>query len=183
MDTVEVGGLRIAYERAGVGPALVLLHGFVGDGPSTWRRQVDDLCGEFAVVAQRLDQCLRAADLAADEFVELMVPTMFSGATRSTQVDAFSTSVGEFHPGGFRTMANALAEADLRDVLPRVTVPTLLLYGDADVRAPTSVAEHFHKAIAGSELVVLPGVGHVSSVEAPNLVTSKLRAFLRSLPG
>jgi pimeloyl-ACP methyl ester carboxylesterase len=34
MKTVEVDGLRIAYERAGDGPPLVLLHGYVGDGPA-----------------------------------------------------------------------------------------------------------------------------------------------------
>ena len=32
MEMVEVDGLQIAYERAGSGPALVLLHGYVGDG-------------------------------------------------------------------------------------------------------------------------------------------------------
>jgi pimeloyl-ACP methyl ester carboxylesterase len=36
-ETVEVDGRRIAYERAGVGPPLVLLHGYVGDGSTTWR--------------------------------------------------------------------------------------------------------------------------------------------------
>jgi pimeloyl-ACP methyl ester carboxylesterase len=51
METVEVDGLRIAYERAGSGPALVLLHGYVADGPTTWRQQLDDLCDEFTVVA------------------------------------------------------------------------------------------------------------------------------------
>jgi len=33
MNTIEVNGLRIAYERAGGGPPLVLLHRYVGDGP------------------------------------------------------------------------------------------------------------------------------------------------------
>jgi pimeloyl-ACP methyl ester carboxylesterase len=40
MDLVEVGGLDIAYERAGGGPPLVLLYGYVGDGPTTWRPQL-----------------------------------------------------------------------------------------------------------------------------------------------
>jgi pimeloyl-ACP methyl ester carboxylesterase len=35
MEMVEVDGLHIAYERVGRGPALVLLHGYVGDGPTT----------------------------------------------------------------------------------------------------------------------------------------------------
>jgi pimeloyl-ACP methyl ester carboxylesterase len=51
MDTVEVDGLRIAYGRAGEGPPLVLLHGYVGDGPTTWRPQLEGLCDDFTVVA------------------------------------------------------------------------------------------------------------------------------------
>jgi pimeloyl-ACP methyl ester carboxylesterase len=53
VDLVEVDALQIAYERAGSGPALVLLHGYVGDGPTTWRRQLDELSDEFTVVANR----------------------------------------------------------------------------------------------------------------------------------
>jgi pimeloyl-ACP methyl ester carboxylesterase len=51
VDSIEVGGLRIAYERAGSGPALVLLHGYVTDGPTTWRHQLDNLSDEYTVVA------------------------------------------------------------------------------------------------------------------------------------
>jgi pimeloyl-ACP methyl ester carboxylesterase len=51
MDVVEVDGLQIAYERVGSGPALVHVHGYVGDGPTTWRPQLDGLSDEFTVVA------------------------------------------------------------------------------------------------------------------------------------
>jgi hypothetical protein len=34
MEQVEVNRLRITYQRAGTGPPLVLLHGYVGDGPT-----------------------------------------------------------------------------------------------------------------------------------------------------
>ena len=51
MGMVEVDGLSIAYERAGSGPPLVLVHGFVGDGESTWSGQLDGLSDEFTVVA------------------------------------------------------------------------------------------------------------------------------------
>jgi pimeloyl-ACP methyl ester carboxylesterase len=51
MGAIEVDGLRITYERAGAGPALVLLHGYVGDGATTWRRQIEGLRDEFTVVA------------------------------------------------------------------------------------------------------------------------------------
>ena len=51
MDEVEVAGLRIAFEREGNGPPLLLLSGFVGDGRGTWGGQIDGLRDEFAVMA------------------------------------------------------------------------------------------------------------------------------------
>jgi pimeloyl-ACP methyl ester carboxylesterase len=49
METFEVGGLRIAYRRAGSGPVLVLAHGAMGDSRD-WRRQLEGLSGELTVV-------------------------------------------------------------------------------------------------------------------------------------
>jgi pimeloyl-ACP methyl ester carboxylesterase len=54
----------------------------------------------------------------------------------------------------------------------------MLVCGDADVRAPLTVAEGLHAAIADSTLVVLPGAGHICNVEAPDLFNSALRTFL-----
>ena len=51
MEMIEVDGLRITYERAGSGPPLVLLHGYVGDGPTTWRPQLDGLGDDFTLIA------------------------------------------------------------------------------------------------------------------------------------
>lgn len=262
MDQIEVAGLRIAYERAGEGPPLVLLHGYVGDGRGTWRHQIEGLSDEFTVVAwdapgagrssdppesfrlpdyadclagfvdvlglgpshvaglslggalalelyrrhptipvtlvlagayagwagslppeaveQRLGYSLQRADLAPEQFVSAMIPSMFSESAPADRVDEFAATVSEFHPAGFRTMARSSAEADLREVLPRIDVPTLLLYGDKDERAPLNVAEALHAAIPASRLVVMPGVGHVSSVEAAERFNSEVRAFLHS---
>ena len=86
-----------------------------------------------------------------------------------------------FHPVGFRAMARASAE-NLRDVLPRVDVPTLLVHGGEDVRAPLPVAEDLHTAIPGSTLDVLPDAGHVCNIEAPEAFNQAVRSFLQS-PG
>ena len=64
-------------------------------------------------------------------------------------------------------------------MLATVTIPTLLLYGDRDVRAPQDVRNALHVAIPESTMVVLPGVGHVSPVEAPELFNRAVRSFLR----
>jgi len=72
-----------------------------------------------------------------------MIGSMSSATAPAEMLDGFATIMSELHPAGFRSMVRALAEADLRDVLPRVDVPTLLLYGDEDIRAPLNVAEDF----------------------------------------
>ena len=87
-----------------------------------------------------------------------------------------------FHPAGFRAMARASAE-NLRDALPWVDVPTLLVYGDQDVRAPLAVAEDLNTAIPGSTLVVLPRAGHVCNIEAPEAFNQAVRSFLQSSGG
>ncbi len=261
MDEVEVAGLRIAYHRVGHGPPLVLVHGFVGDGRSTWGHQLEALSDDFTVVAwdgpgtggsadppawfrlpqfadclagfvaqlelghphvaglsfggalalelyrrhpavprtlilagayagwagslppetvaERLRFCLDVSDLPPADFVESMLPSMFSRSADPERVAAFATAVRRFHPDGFRAMARASAEADLRRVLGRVSVPTLVLSGDQDTRAPLPVAEALHAAIPGSQLVVLDGVGHASPVEAPERFNDAVRTFLR----
>ena len=71
-----------------------------------------------------------------------------------------------------------MAEADLRPSCPRSTCPTLLLHGADDARSPLPVAEAMHREIRGSELVVLPGVGHMSNLEAPDRFNAVVRGFL-----
>ena len=50
MPTVAANGLELAYERAGEGPPLVLVHGVLCDSRA-WRPQLAGLAGELTVVA------------------------------------------------------------------------------------------------------------------------------------
>jgi len=98
-------------------------------------------------------------------------------------VDEVVAIVSDFHPAGQRTVVRAFGEADLRDVLPRIDVPTLLLYGDRDVRSPVSVGEDLHAQIPGSRLVVIPGSAHLCDMEAPERFNAEVRRFLASTQG
>jgi pimeloyl-ACP methyl ester carboxylesterase len=88
----------------------------------------------------------------------------------------------EVRPTGTWPMLAAFAAADLRTVLPTITVPTLLLYGTADLRAPRPIAEALHAAIPTCELALLPKVGHLCNLEAPEAFNAEMRKFLRTVP-
>jgi pimeloyl-ACP methyl ester carboxylesterase len=60
MEIIEVAGLPIAFERAGNGAPLVLLHGIPGDR-RLWRRQIDDLADEYTVIAWDAPGCGRSS--------------------------------------------------------------------------------------------------------------------------
>jgi len=132
------------------------------------------------VVEQRLAQGLREADLPPDRWVPGWIPGLLTESAPPEMVDEVVAMMSEFHPAGYRAMAYAMAEADLRDVLPLIDVPTLLLWGDADRRSPLSVGENLQAKIPASRLVVLPGVGHLSNVEAAAQFDAQVRTFLRS---
>jgi pimeloyl-ACP methyl ester carboxylesterase len=75
-----------------------------------------------------------------------------------------------------------MAEADQRDLLPRITVPTLLVWGELDVRSPLGVAHQFRDAIPDTTLVVIPDAGHVSNLERPGIFNDAVREFCSAHP-
>ncbi len=128
----------------------------------------------------RLQSCLRDSSLPADELVAKYVPSMFSEHASHDVLSELSDVMSDFHPLGFRLMATASA-VDTREVLPTIRVPTLLVWGDADARSPLDTARQLSDAIPGARLVVIPGAGHVSNLEAPERFNVELRAFYNSL--
>lgn len=129
------------------------------------------------VADRRLEQALRLSELPSDEFVSALLPTMFATTPATEDVEAFRAAMLAFHPAGFRALARALA-VDVGAAPAEITTPTLLIYGERDERAPMQVAQQLHKAIRGSTLVVLPDVGHVCSIEAPEAFNGEVCAFV-----
>jgi pimeloyl-ACP methyl ester carboxylesterase len=78
------------------------------------------------------------------------------------------------------TLLLVMAAADQRDLLPRIAVPTLLIWGELDARSPLSVARQFERAVPDTTLVVIPGAGHVSNLEQPEQFNEAVREFCRA---
>lgn len=74
--------------------------------------------------------------------------------------------------------AEVLAAADLSRTTPGLRLPALVIVGEHDPSTPVAAAEALRDAIPGARLVVIPGVLHVPSLEAPEAVTAAIRGFL-----
>ena len=96
---------------------------------------------EEEVADQRLARCVRESSLPAHEFVGRWVPAEFFVDASGELQEEMVAVVSEFHPLGFRLMAQALADSDTTELLPRIDVPTLLLWGESDRRSPLDVAQ------------------------------------------
>lgn len=73
----------------------------------------------------------------------------------------------------------ALTSLDVREAAGRLTVPTMVLVGEADRITPPGASRELVKLLDLGELVVLPEVGHMAPLEAHRDVTAHLRAFAR----
>jgi len=73
---------------------------------------------------------------------------------------------------GFLT---AMASMDLRSALRDVTIPTKVLVGQRDTLTPVRAARQLADGIPGSDLLVLPGAGHMLPLERPDEVVAAIR--------
>ncbi|MCA1702871.1 MAG: alpha/beta hydrolase [Actinobacteria bacterium] len=129
-------------------------------------------------VRQRLDFAMRFATLGPNRLPPSSMPGIFSDVMPAERASELEAIMSETRSAGTRVMAQALAQADLRDALPGIAVPTLLVYGDADARSSLDVARALHRSIPGSTLRVLPGLGHECYLEDPELFETEVRTFL-----
>lgn len=132
-------------------------------------------------VAARLRGALAELERPPSEWVDGHLSGFFGSSVSPQTVADVRTMMLDVRPAGARPMLTAFASADLRHVLPTITVPTLLIYGAEDVRAPRSIAETLHTRIPGSQLTFIPDAGHDVNLEKPAEYDAAVRTFLRSL--
>jgi pimeloyl-ACP methyl ester carboxylesterase len=62
--------------------------------------------------------------------------------------------------------------------LYRITIPTLVLWGERDQFIPSALGQAYHQAIAGSDWALLSACGHLPQVEQPEASLQAVIAFL-----
>jgi pimeloyl-ACP methyl ester carboxylesterase len=114
--------------------------------------------------------------------VEEMLPKLLGPSTRATRPDLedrVRALAASNHAVAIAGAIRALmTRPDSTPLLRTIHCPTLIAVGAEDTLTPPALSEEMHHAIAGSELVTIPGAGHLSNLEKPEAFNLALAAFL-----
>ncbi len=72
-----------------------------------------------------------------------------------------------------------LVNIDIRDILPNIKCPSLLIWGENDTATPLEDAKTIEKLIPDAGLCVIKGTGHFSFCEKPYEAHAILRSFIK----
>ncbi|PRY69361.1 pimeloyl-ACP methyl ester carboxylesterase [Glaciihabitans tibetensis] len=110
------------------------------------------------------------------------IPGLFADGPPPESLALLAAIAADIRPSSLRFQLAIMAETDLRELLPTIAVPTLLIWGQRDTRSPLYVAHQFEDAISDATLVVIDGAGHESPLERPQQVNAAIRKFCRAHP-
>lgn len=114
-----------------------------------------------------VDDILQSLDDNHMAWAAAMAPVVMGNAQSPELAGELEESFCRVDPRVMRTFARVTFLSDVRDLLPRVSVPSVIIQCSNDALAPRAVGDYLHGQLAGSELVVLRASGHVPHVSAP----------------
>lgn len=116
-----------------------------------------------------------------DQVVEERIPILFPEEKRSDERLLGVARQMAAYTGADTFLAQQraiMARVDSRPRLGEIAVPTLLIWGEKDGITSRAHHDEILDAIAGARLEVIAAVGHLPTVEAPEVVVPLLTAFI-----
>ncbi len=101
------------------------------------------------------------------------------GPNRDQILDLCMKMAQDLGPQTFADQSHAIqVRPDQSETLKTVRVPTLVLCGEDDRLCPLQRHQLMHNLIPGSRLAVIPGAGHLPTLEQPDLTNRTLNEWL-----
>jgi pimeloyl-ACP methyl ester carboxylesterase len=118
-------------------------------------------------------------DNGAAAAAEAMLPKMFTDAVDPSRRTLVEGWILEQPPASLVADVMAMkGRPDSTPTLAQVSVPTVVIVGEADPITPPTEAQAMVNGMAGAHLVTIPGAAHLAPVEQAEEVTAALRAHL-----
>lgn len=75
---------------------------------------------------------------------------------------------------------NLLGEVDLRNTLPSLEVPVIVIHGKKDKVIPFSAGEYLANNLKSAKMILLENTGHMPHITKPDEITNALKKFWKS---
>ena len=121
--------------------------------------------GRLGEIVDALFPMLVHRDRHGDEELKRVVQAM----AQETGAEAF-----------VRQQKAIMTRPDARPFLASIACPTLVLVGEGDTLTPPALSQEIAAGIRGTNLVVVPECGHLSTLERPEAVNAALAAWMAS---
>jgi sigma-B regulation protein RsbQ len=153
--------------------------GLVLVGPSPSYIDDEDYHGGFS--AADIEELLTSLDSNYLGWSAAMAPVIMGNTDRPALGQELTESFCRMDPDVARQFARVTFLSDCRDVLPKVTTPSLVLQCRHDAIAPVEVGQYVAEAVPGARLVMLEATGHCPHLSAPEATIEAIRDFLPSV--
>lgn len=108
---------------------------------------------------------------------------LVTGKPKGDALQVYLTHMlARLEPGKALIMTRSVLETDIRDWLPLVEQPTLILQTAEDPVVPQTAAEYLHHSIPRSELKMLNATGHFGFLDVPEETAAEIRGFASGNP-
>jgi 3-oxoadipate enol-lactonase len=135
---------------------------------------------------KRLAAAREVEEKGSGVLVETLVPRLLGASSLEGKPELrqwLERRIAAAPPAGVAAAQRGMAaRPDRTAVLAGLRVPVLILVGDEDLLTPPEESRRMRRETPGSELVVLPGAGHLASLEQPAAFNRALGGFLARLP-
>lgn len=144
------------------------------------------LCNTAAKIASdevwngRIDTVLQGGQQAMRDLRDASIARWFTpefAAAQAEQSNRITAMLATTSPQGYAGNCAAVRDADFRQQLSAIQVPTLIIAGSADAVTTAADGRFMQQHITGAQLVELPAA-HLSNVEAGEVFTQAVLAFL-----
>jgi len=178
--------LRKWAEGLGLPPFVLVGHSMGGAIALEFSlRHMDRLAGLVLIsTGARLrvaPQILTGIQADHKETTDLLIHWMYGASADPNLLRLGARRLREVRPEVLLADFVACDAFDRREDVARITTPTVVICGDADVMTPLKSSQYLHEQIAGSQLVVIPDAGHMAVLEQPATVAQTIDAFLERL--
>lgn len=136
--------------------------------------------GSDEVWNPRIEMVLRDGQAAMRALRDASIARWFTAEFAEAHTDKVEPIVGmlaQTSPEGYAANCAAVRDADYREQIARISAPTLIVCGTADVVTTVEHGRFMQAQIAGAQLVEFHAA-HLSNVEAGEAFTQRVLAFL-----